>query len=111
MLKKLTAFAILPAALAIAGNIPTPGSSFQVTLSSPCVVNGTELQPGDYRVSVGENKITWIHGQIMVDAPAKIETVETKFANTAVYTVQKDKKQVISEIDVKGSKAKILLNQ
>ena len=110
MLKKFVlAFAILPMALAIAGNIPTPGKSFQVTLLAPSVVNGTELQPGDYRVSVGDNKVTWVRGQILVEAPAKIETAASTFASTTVFTVAKDNRQVVSEVDVKGSKARIVL--
>jgi len=40
------AFAILALALATAGTIPTPGSSYQITLSQPSVVNGVDLKAG-----------------------------------------------------------------
>jgi hypothetical protein len=110
MLKKfIVTFAILSVALAIAGNIPTLGSGFQVVLLAPSIVNGTELQPGEYRVTFGENKIIWAHGQILLETPAKIETADSKFDATSVYTIEKDSKQVVSEIHLKGSKTRIVL--
>lgn len=103
-------FAILAVAMAFAGTVPTARTSFRVTLLQPSVVNGVELQPGDYRLNIGDNKVTLVQGKKAVEASAKIETVDSKFDATAVRYVANNGKQIVSEIRLGGSKTKVVLN-
>ena len=113
MVKKLVVvFAILVlAAVAFAGTIPAAKNSYHITLMQTSVINGTELKPGDYKLNLGEGKITLVQGKVSVEAPAKIETVESKFDSTAVRYKDENGKQSVAEIRLGGSKTKIVLNQ
>jgi len=111
MMKKLVvAFAILAVAMAFGGTVPSTRTSFRITLQQPSVVNGTELRPGDYRLNIGDNKVTLVQGKVSVEAPAKIETVDLKFDSTAIRYTADGRKQVVSEIRLGGSKTKVVLN-
>jgi hypothetical protein len=108
--KIVVVFAILALAIGFAGSAPSGHSSFRINLLQPAVVNGTDLQPGEYRLNVGDNKITLVQGKKSVEAPAKIETGDSKFESTSIRYVANGGKQVISEIRLGGSKTRILLN-
>src|SRR3954464_1039931 len=104
MLQKfLVAFAILSLVIASAGTVPAPGSSFRVNLSQPSVVKGTELKPGEYRVSLGAEKVTFVSGNTAFEAPVKIETAAEKFKVTAVRYLTEAGKAVIAEIRKRGN--------
>ncbi len=106
MFKKLIlTFAILALAAAFAGTVPSV-HSYRITLAQPAVVNGTELKPGEYRLTVDESKITLVNGKSTVEAPAKLESVEKKYDNTAIRYTGK----TIAEIRLGGTKTKIVLN-
>jgi len=112
MVKKLVVlFAILAVAMAVAGTVPVGRTTFRITLSQPSVVNGTVLKPGDYKLNLGEDKITLVQGKFSVEAPAKIETVESKFSDTAIRYTETAGKQVVAEIRLGGSKTKVVLSQ
>jgi len=113
MVKKfVVVFAILVlAAMAFAGTVPAAKTSYHITLMQPSVVNGTDLKPGDYKLNLGDGKITLVQGKISVEAPAKIETVDSKFDSTAVRYKGEGGKQSVAEIRIGGSKTKIVLNQ
>jgi|SRR4051794_40944357 len=111
MLQKfLVAFAILAVVVAFAGTVPAPGSSFRINLSQPSVVKGAELKPGEYRVSLGAEKVTFVSGKTAVDASVKIETGTEKFNNTAVRYVTEAGKAVISEIRIGGTATRLVFN-
>ena len=111
MVKRLlVAFAILVVAMAFAGTVPNARTSFRVTLQQPSVVNGTELQPGVYQLNLGDNKVTLVQNKVSVEAPAKIETVDSKFDFTAVLYTSNGSRRVVSEIRLGGSKTKVVLN-
>src|ERR1044072_8288988 len=82
--KFLAAFAILAIVVASAGTVPGPGSSYRVTLSQPSVVKGSDLKPGEYKVSLGADKATFSAGKINVEAAVTVETAPEKFKSTAV---------------------------
>jgi hypothetical protein len=113
MLKKVAAvLAILVlAAMAFAGTVPAAKSTFRITLMQPSVVNGTELKPGEYKLNLGDGKITLVQGKVSVDAPATIETQEKKFDATAIRYKAEGAKQVVAEIRIGGSKTRIVLAQ
>lgn len=106
MLKKFVlAFAILALAAAFAGTVPS-AHSYRITLVQSAVVNGTELKPGEYRLTVETSKITMVKGKETVEAPAKVDSVESKYETTAIRYTGK----VISEIRLGGTKTRIVLN-
>ncbi len=111
MVKKLVlVFAILALVCAFAGTVPAVGN-YKITLLQPSVVKGTDLKPGEYRLTVNGDKITLVMGKLSVEAPATIETVEKKFDATAVRYSEVAGKQILSEIRVGGTKTKITINQ
>jgi hypothetical protein len=111
MLQKLVlAFAILALVMAFAGSVPAPGSSFRVRISQPSVVKGAELQPGEYRVNLGAEKVTFVAGKTVVDASAKIETGNEKFPTTSVRYSTETGKAVISEIRIGGTATRLVFN-
>jgi hypothetical protein len=112
MVKKFVVlFAILAIAMAFAGTVPVGKTSFRITLLQPSFVNGTELKPGEYKLNIGENKITLVQGKVSVEAPAKIETVESKFDQTAIRYKAEGNKQNVAEIRLGGSKTKVVLSE
>jgi hypothetical protein len=100
----LVSFGIVALAIASAA------SSYRITLIQPSVVNGTQLKAGDYRVSVGDSKVTFVLGKKSVEVPAKIENVDQKFDSTAIRYTAKDGTTVITEIRLGGTKTKVVLN-
>jgi hypothetical protein len=113
MVKKLVAvLAILVlAAMAFGGTVPAARTTFRITLMQPSVVNGAELKPGEYKLNIGDNKITLVQGKVSIDAPAKIETEKKKFDATAIRYQADGSKQVVAEIRLGGSKTRVVLAQ
>jgi hypothetical protein len=108
--KFLVAFAILALVVASAGTVPGPGSSFRVTLTQPSVVKGSDLKPGDYKLSLSADKATFAAGKTNVEAPVKIETGTEKFRSTAIRYITENGKAVISEIRIGGTTTRLLFN-
>ena len=107
MFKKfMLAFLVLALAAAFAGTVPSV-HSYRITLVQSAVVNGTELKPGEYKLSVDTAKITLVNGKESVESPAKLESVDQKYDTTAIRYTGK----TIAEIRLGGTKIKILLNQ
>jgi len=106
----LVVFAILALVMASAGTVPAPGSSFRVNISQPSVVKGSDLKAGEYKVSMGAEKVTFSDGKVTVDAPVKIEAAPEKFKATAVRYTTENGKNIISEIRVGGTTTRLLFN-
>lgn len=108
MLKRFVlAFAILALAVASAGTVP--GSrSYTITLIQPAVVNGTQLKPGEYRLTLETTKVSLVQGKKTIEIPtAKVESVEKKFETTAIrYAGEK-----LAEIRVGGTKTRIVVTE
>jgi hypothetical protein len=109
MLQKfLLAFAILALAAAFAGNVPIHGPGCWITLLQPSVVQGTPLAPGEYHVTVNNNKAIFVNGKLSFTVDVKISTEEKKFESTAVRYTEEAGKQNITEIRIGGSKTRLL---
>ena len=109
MAKRLVlVFAVL-VSIAVAGSVTKLGV-FHVTLSRTIVLSGNVLRPGDYKLVVADTKITLMapDGGGAVEAPAKIESASSKFDTTAVTYETNNSKNVISEIDLGGTKTKLM---
>jgi hypothetical protein len=79
-----------------------------VTLFQPSVVNGNELKPGEYKVTVQDNKAVISSGKTSVEAPVKTETADSKFSSTTVRYRNGDGKYRLQEIRLGGTNTKLV---
>jgi hypothetical protein len=103
MKKVILSFATLALAVASAA------SSYRVTLFQPSFVAGTELKPGDYKVTLkDDNKAVISSGKTSVEATVKTETAESKFSSTTVRYSNGDGKYKLQEIRLGGTNTKLV---
>jgi uncharacterized protein YdbL (DUF1318 family) len=103
MFRSLLLFAALGLSIASA-------KSYDVTLDSASKVGNVELKAGKYSLAVMDNtkvKFTNANGEA-VEASAKVATVEKKFQATQVDMKQINGTAQVNEIDLGGTKTKIL---
>jgi hypothetical protein len=100
--KLLLSFSTLALAVASAA------SSHKITLFQPSIVNGTELKPGQYKVTVQDNKATISSGKTSVEANVKSETADSKFSSTTVRYQNGDGKYRLQEIRLGGTNTKLI---
>lgn len=108
--KFLVAFSILALVAAVAGTVPAKVSTYNVTLSAPAVVKGAALKAGDYKVSVGADKVTFTMGKESREVPAKVETDATKHPENQIRFDQVGNQNTITEISFGGSKTRLVFN-
>jgi len=102
MKKILLSFGTLALAVASAAN------SYRVTLFQPAIVNGTELKPGDYKVTLKDNKAVITSGKTSVEANVKQETADTKFNATTVRYADQQGKYRVQEIRLGGTNTRLV---
>ncbi len=105
MTKKLL-MAFTTVALAVA----SAASSYKVTLFQPSEVSGKQLKPGEYKLSLQEDKVTISSGKESVEASVKVETSDTKFSSTAIRYTGTEGKYRIQEIRLGGTTTKLVFN-
>ncbi|MBZ5608322.1 MAG: hypothetical protein LAP38_08695 [Acidobacteriia bacterium] len=93
--------------LAIGISVAYAASSYHVTLSKPTTVNGTVLNPGDYKLEIQGDKATLKQGKTSVESNVKVETAPQKFQLTTVAYGGEDTK-VLHEIRLAGTALKLL---
>jgi len=104
MTKKLI-LVFMTLALAIAS-----ADTYSITLFQPSVVSGTELKPGDYKLTVEDGKAIISKGKAKVEAAVKMETADSKFSSTSVRYSNGDGKYRVQEIRLGGTNTKIVFN-
>ena len=102
--KLLLSFATLALAVASAA------SSHKITLFQPSLVNGTELKPGDYKVTVQDNKVVISSGKTSVEANIKTETADSKYSSTTVRYTNGDGKYRLQEIRLGGTTTRLVFD-
>jgi len=112
MIKKIVLMLALLALVASAGTVPV-GGHFRITLDRPAVVKGTVLKAGDYKLTLGAEKITIVsdNGKVQVEAPVKVESVEKKFSDTVIGYSSENGKDSIYEIRVGGTTTKVVFQR
>lgn len=106
MTKTVKFFAVfLSLALAIAS-----ANTFTITLFQPSLVAGTELKPGDYKMTLDNDKAVISRGKEKVEATVKVESSETKYGTTSVRYTNADGKMKVTEIRLGGTTTKVLFN-
>lgn len=104
--KTLKLFALfLSVALMVAS-----AASYNVTLFQPSVLAGKELKAGEYKVTMDGDKAIISMGKQKVEAPAKIETADSKYSSTSVRYTTEDGKMKIQEIRLGGTNQKVVFN-
>ncbi|HWQ53938.1 MAG TPA: hypothetical protein VN442_09645 [Bryobacteraceae bacterium] len=104
MIKRLfLGFAVFAVAMASA-------ETYKVTLFQPSIVEGTELKPGDYRLSVDDTKAVFASGKQSVETRVKVENADQKFSSTTVRYASADGKYSIQEIRVGGTRTKLVFH-
>lgn len=99
------------ALIASAGTLPAVGH-YTITVFEPAAVQGTVLQPGEYRLILADTKLTITpqNGKNPMELKVKVETQAKKFESTSVELVTVDGKASIGEIRLGGTKTKLVLN-
>jgi len=85
-------------------------ASYSVTLFQPSTVAGTELKPGEYKLTLDGDKATIMKGKEKVEAAVKMETADTKFAATSVRYTDQGGKMKVQEIRLGGTNTKVVFN-
>jgi hypothetical protein len=85
-------------------------ASYNVTLFQPSVLAGKELKAGEYKVTMEGDKAIISMGKQKVEAPAKIETADSKYSSTSVRYTTEDGKMKIQEIRLGGTNQKVVFN-
>lgn len=102
MKKLLLSFATLALAAASAA------TSYRVTLFETSTINGTELKPGEYKVTLKDNTAVISRGKQSIEARVKAETAESKFRSTSVRYQNGDGKYRVQEIRLGGTNTKLV---
>ena len=71
---------------------------------------GTELNPGQYKVEVNEQKAVIRQGKVQSESPVKVEESPVKFDTTTVRYGKADGKTRIEEIRIGGTKTKLVFS-
>jgi hypothetical protein len=90
--------------------IATAASSYHVRFTESTWVGQTELKPGEYELRVDGDKVTFKQGKNVVAVSAKVETNDSKFSGTQMDVKTQNGQSKLKEIDLGGTKSKIVLS-
>jgi hypothetical protein len=96
-------FAVLALSIASA-------ETYRVNLNHPSTVKGTELKAGEYKLDVQNGKAVIDNGKQKVEVPVKVENADQKFGTTSVVYTEENGKRTIHEIQLRGTKTKLLFD-
>ena len=105
-MKKLALLALSVAGLALAG-----GKSYSFTLYQTALLGSTQLAPGDYQVSVVDQKAVVRNGKIHDECAVKVESGTNKYSSTTVQFDNGDGKMHLREIHIGGSTTKLVFTE
>jgi hypothetical protein len=102
---------ILLIAMGVAGLAMAGGKSYSFTLYEPALLGPMKLDPGDYQVSVSDQRALVRSGKTRCEAAVRIETAASKYGSTTVRFENGDGKMHIQEIHVGGTKTRLIFNE
>ena len=105
-MKKIALLAVSLAGFAVAGP-----KSYSFTLYQPALLGSTKLMPGEYKVTVDDQKAVVRNGKMHGAAAVKVENSETRYGGTTVRFENGDGQMHIQEIHVGGTKTKLVFNE
>jgi len=83
---------------------------YEVILSNPAQVSGTELKPGTYKLDVAGDKVMIRGAKQSVECSVKVEENEQKYSATTVRYNLVDGKYRVNEIHLGGTNMKLVFN-
>jgi hypothetical protein len=86
-------------------------AGYNVTLSKPAVVGGTEIKAGNYKLELDGDKAVLRNGKTSVEADVTVETNPLKFDRTSACCVGEDGKYHLQEIRVGGTTTKVTFKE
>jgi len=92
---------------AVVGLSIASAETFRVTLVQPSVVQGTQLKPGEYKLTVKDASVVFVNGKTKVEVPAKISNTEEKFSATRVLYNEEQGKAAVEAIEFGGTRTKL----
>ena len=99
------------AILSVAASAIAAAATYKVSIPVAVVLDGQELQPGDYRVEVDNDTATLQKGRQKVSTKVRTETVDQKFSSTSVrYAKGNGTQYNMEEIRVGGTKTKLVFD-
>lgn len=106
--KLMILFAIFT--FALSAETATANKTCKFNLSRPTAVSGTTLPAGEYKVTVSGSKVTiaTAFGKNPMDVQAKVETGDKKFDDTLVIYATVSGQNALGEVDMGGSKIKVV---
>ena len=98
--------------LVLAGAAIASAKSYDVSLGTPAMFGSTQVDSGQYKLSVDGSKVVLVNPNThkSVEADAKIQNAPKKFAATTVESKNMDGKDVIDKIQLGGTNTEIDLN-
>jgi hypothetical protein len=86
------------------------GKPYEIVLSNPAQVSGTELKPGTYKVDVAGDRVTIHDLKQKVECSVKVEENDQKYSATTVRYSMVDGKYRVNEIHLGGTNMKLVFN-
>jgi hypothetical protein len=86
------------------------GKPYEVVLSNPAQVSGTELKAGPYKVDVAGDRVTIHDSKQKVECSVKVEESEQKYSATTVRYGMVEGKYRVNEIHLGGTNMKLVFN-
>jgi hypothetical protein len=106
MIRKVLLSCAVGALAAVAG-----AKSYTVNLFAPAMLGSTELQPGEYKVEVVDQKAVIRNGKMHGEFAVKVENSNSKYNTTTVRFTNGDGKMHIQEIHVGGTTTKLVFSE
>ena len=85
--------------------------SYTVNLFEPAVIGSTELQAGEYKVEVVDQKAVIRNGKLHGEFPVKVENSDSKYSTTTVRFSNGDGKLHIQEIHLGGTTTRLVFSE
>jgi hypothetical protein len=100
-------------ALALAGASIASAKSYDISISNPSMFGTTQVESGQYKLSLDGSKVTLINSDTRksFEADGKVQNAPKKFSETTVQSKQVAGKNVIDKIQIAGTVTEIDFNQ
>lgn len=95
----------LTVSLAFAG-----ADTYRVQLFQPSSIDGKVLKPGEYKLTLENDKVMIQKGKESVEATVKVESSDTKYPSTSVRYTDENGQMKIREIRLGGTGTRVVFN-
>ena len=99
------------AILSVAASAMAAAATYRVSIPVAVVLDGHELQPGDYRVEVENGTAVIQKGKQKVETKVRTETVDQKYDSTSISYMKADETHYnMGEIRLGGTRTKLVFD-